>query len=90
MARAVRRRLFYRRKSFIPGNHEDRIYRWLLNHRKAAYGVSKGGDVHTPDLLSLDSMSRLSELGYELADPYPDGEVWLRGCLKRVTKAGCC
>lgn len=71
----------------IPGNHEFRIQKFLLETVPQLFNLRRAADPETERLLSLAHLSRLDELGFTWAkDPvyeedYPQGHVMLGGKL---------
>jgi hypothetical protein len=71
-------------KHYLLGNHEDRVRNSLINHYGQAYNVRPGGRMEEPPLMSIRTMLELDDLGYEVSDPYPQGEVWLNDAVKGI------
>jgi hypothetical protein len=72
------------KKDYLLGNHEARVRDSLLNHYGQAYQVTPGGRMDAAPLMSVDAMLELTDMGYEVTDPYPHGEVWLNDNLKAI------
>jgi hypothetical protein len=67
-------------KTFIPGNHEQRLERALLMNLKSVHGLRRGGE--DAPVLTVRSLLRLDDLGYDWAGAtggygpdYPHGQV---------------
>ena len=71
-------------KEYLLGNHEARVRDSLLNHYGQAYQVKPGGRLDAAPLMSMDAMLELEDIGYDVTDPYPHGEVWLNDFLKAI------
>lgn len=69
---------------YLLGNHEARVRDSLLNHYGQAYQVKPGGRLDAAPLMSVNSMLELQEMGYDVTDPYPHGEIWLNDFLKAI------
>ena len=60
---------------YIPGNHELRMTKAIVNNNPALYNLKRPGDAHS--IYSVPSLMRFDELKIECAAEYPSGEVWL-------------
>jgi hypothetical protein len=68
-------------RHLIPGNHENRITNWLTDNAPWLLGVSiDGGD----PMLSLEWLLQTEHNGWQVADAYPEGVVWLTPSLRCI------
>lgn len=58
----------------IPGNHENRINLWLTDNAPFLMGLNVDGSA---PVLSLDWLLQTETHGWQVADAYPEGVVWL-------------
>lgn len=72
------------RLEYLLGNHEDRVRDMLINHFEQAYDVRLGGRTEAAPLVSIETMLELNDIGFNVSDPYPEGEVWLNDALKAI------
>jgi hypothetical protein len=66
----------------IPGNHENRVTLWLIDNAPWLMGFTR-----TPDerpMLSLEWLLQTDEHGWQVADAYPEGAVWLSKNLRCI------
>jgi len=62
-------------RHLIPGNHENRIQHWLIdNHASFLMGLSPDGGA---PMLSLEWLLQTETHGWQVADAYPEGAVYL-------------
>jgi hypothetical protein len=67
---------------YIEGNHEKRFQLAILNHLKAAHGLSKANTVAEHPTFSLPYLLGLKDLGIEWRGDYPDGSFYLNDVLE--------
>ena len=60
---------------FIPGNHETRLTRAVIEQIPDLYDVRRPGE--SDPIHALRSIMQLDELGIRMASEYPSGEVWV-------------
>ena len=60
---------------FIPGNHETRMTRAIVNNNPALYNLKRPGDEWA--IYSVPSLLRFSDHAIVCAAEFPSGEVWL-------------
>lgn len=63
------------RIDFIPGNHETRMQRAIVNNNPALMNLRKPGEKHS--IYSIPSLMDFEKRNIECAAEYPSGEVWL-------------
>ncbi len=63
------------RIDFIPGNHETRLTRAIVNNNEELFGLTRPGEKHP--LYSIPSLLNFEKYNVECAAEYPSGEVWL-------------
>jgi hypothetical protein len=61
-------------RHLIPGNHENRINLWLTDNAPFLMGLTVDD---TDPVLSLEWLLQTRTHGWEVADAYPEGVVWL-------------
>ena len=69
---------------FIPGNHENRVNKAIIENMQAAYGLTSLDGIDEAPLLGIDNLLGLSKMGITCHADYPDGEVWLNEGLRAV------
>ena len=65
----------------IPGNHENRIVNWLTDNAPALMGLRIGGD---DPVMSLEWLLQTNSYGWQVADSYPEGVVWITPNLRAI------
>lgn len=60
---------------FVPGNHETRMQRAVVNGNPALYNLKRPGEKYS--LYSMPSLLGFEKHVVECAAEYPSGEVWL-------------
>jgi hypothetical protein len=65
----------------IPGNHENRVTNWLIDNAPFLMGLNVDG---TNAVLSLEWLLQTETHGWSVADPYPEGAVWLAPNLRCI------
>jgi hypothetical protein len=60
---------------FIPGNHETRMQRAIVNNNPALMNLRKPGEKYS--IYSIQSLMDFEKRNIECAAEYPSGEVWL-------------
>lgn len=63
------------RIDFIPGNHETRMQRAIVNNNPALMNLRKPGEKYS--IYSVPSLMDFEKRNIECAAEYPSGEVWL-------------
>lgn len=61
---------------FILGNHEDRPNKLLMKHLKMAYQLKSVTELDLQEPYSIERLLGLKELGINISEKYPNGEVW--------------
>lgn len=69
---------------WIGGNHEQRLTNWLVDNGPQLIGLRRAGAPEEQPVLSIPYITRLSELGVNYIDPYPEGEVWLNSHFRAI------
>jgi hypothetical protein len=69
---------------FIPGNHEDRVNKAMVENMQAAYGLTSLDGIEEIPLLGIDNLLGLSKMGVTCHADYPDGEVWINEGLRAI------
>ena len=64
------------RHSALPGNHEDRFESCMVKNLRAGYKLKPATELHLDEPMSIKRMFGLDSIGVDLADDYPNGEVW--------------
>lgn len=62
---------------YIPGNHEERLAKYIMANAAAAYGLRRAGDPSEWPVLSVPFLLRLDELNVQYAHPYPAGDYYI-------------
>lgn len=62
---------------YIPGNHEYRLTREIIQRNAELLGIKRANAAKELGVLTLDFLLRLGELEVNMAGEYPNGEVWL-------------
>jgi hypothetical protein len=65
----------------IPGNHENRITHWLTDNAPFLLGLQMPGQ---DPVLSLEWLLQTEEHGWQIADAYPEGAVYLSPNLRCI------
>jgi len=65
----------------IPGNHENRITHWLTDNAPFLLGLQMPGQ---DPVLSLEWLLQTEEQGWQVADAYPEGAVYLSPNLRCI------
>jgi len=65
----------------IPGNHENRITHWLTDNAPFLLGLQMPGQ---DPVLSLEWLLQTAEHGWQIADAYPEGAVYLSPNLRCI------
>jgi len=65
----------------IPGNHENRITHWLTDNAPFLLGLQMPGQ---DPMLSLEWLLQAGEHGWQIADAYPEGAVYLSPNLRCI------
>ena len=65
----------------IPGNHENRITHWLTDNAPFLLGLQMPGQ---DPVLSLEWLLQTEEHGWQVADAYPEGAVYLSPNLRCI------
>jgi hypothetical protein len=68
-------------RHLIPGNHENRIIHWLTDNAPWLMGLSPDG---TDPVLSLEWLLQTKKHGWQVADSYPEGAVYLNPCTVAI------
>lgn len=67
----------YCKKYFIPGNHEQRMFRYIVKHSPELFNLQRAQE--TSKVLSIEYLLRLDELGYEFVagefNDWPDAKL---------------
>jgi Calcineurin-like phosphoesterase len=67
---------------FVPGNHETRMQRAIVNNNPALMNLTRPGEKYP--IYSIPSLLKFGELNVECAAEYPSGEVWLAKRKKQI------
>ena len=62
---------------YIPGNHEKRLQRQVMQKNAELLGIKRANAEESLGVLTLEFLLRLGELEVNMAAEYPNGEVWL-------------
>lgn len=62
---------------YIPGNHEYRLTREIIQKNAELLGIKRANAARELGVLTLDFLLRLDELEVNMAGQYPNGQVWL-------------
>jgi hypothetical protein len=62
--------------SMILGNHEDRVNKALRKHLYAACQLKPVTEIELDEPYTIRRLLGADELGVDVSDPYPNGEVW--------------
>lgn len=62
---------------YIPGNHEYRLVREIIQKNAELLGIKRANAAESLGVLTLDFLLRLDELEVNMAAQYPNGQVWL-------------
>lgn len=62
---------------YIPGNHEFRLNRDIIQKNAELLGIKRANAAKELGVLTLDFLLRLDELEVTMAGQYPNGQVWL-------------
>jgi hypothetical protein len=65
----------------VPGNHENRITNWLTDNAPFLMGLALPDQ---PPMLSLEWLLQTYEHGWQVADAYPEGAVYLSPNLRCI------
>lgn len=65
------------RIDYIPGNHEARLTRDIIQKNAELLGIKRANAERELGILTLDFLLRTDELEVNMAGEYPNGEVWL-------------
>lgn len=65
----------------IPGNHENRITHWLTDNAGWLLGLNING---ADPVMSLEWLLQTGDHGWQVADAYPEGCVWLTPNLRCI------
>lgn len=60
----------------IPGNHDDRLRKAIINHLIFLYGIKPANAPDARPLLSWENLLGLDKLRITCHDDYPQGRVW--------------
>lgn len=62
---------------YIPGNHEARLMKKIIEHNAELLGIRRANAESELGVLTLGFLLRLNELEVNMAGNYPNGQVWL-------------
>jgi len=62
---------------YIPGNHEYRLTRDIIQKNAELLGIKRANAQKELGILTLEFLLRLDELEVNMAGQYPNGQVWL-------------
>ena len=62
---------------YIPGNHEYRMTRDIIQRNAELLGIRRANAAEELGVLTLDFLLRVDELEVNMAEQYPNGQVWL-------------
>lgn len=62
---------------YIPGNHELRLSKALLNNIMYIYGLRSADNVNGPPIMSLENMLGLKDIGVDVVGEHPDGKYYI-------------
>lgn len=67
---------------YLPGNHEARLEKVLVDRIPSLIGISKAGD--DQPVLGLDYLCRFDEYNFQYIDGYPTNEFWANEGLQFI------
>ncbi len=67
---------------YIEGNHEFRLRRAVINNIIAAYSLRPANQPEAPEVLSVENLLGLEDLGVRYHKPYPEAHLWLNDNLR--------
>lgn len=62
---------------YIPGNHEYRLTRDIIQKNAELLGIKRANAAEELGVLTLEFLLRMKELDINMAGQYPNGQVWL-------------
>lgn len=68
----------------LEANHELRVKTHLVNHASAAYGLKAANELDAPDLMSVERLLGLSQMGIQYVQNYPNNYVQLNNNLRVI------
>lgn len=74
----------YASMTWLAGNHEERLPRFLLQNASAAFGLRKGDTPESWPVMSMPFLCRMDESGITYMPGYPASHVWITNKLKVI------
>lgn len=74
----------YAKISWLAGNHEERMPKYLLNNAVAAYGLRKGNMPQSWPVLTVPYLCRMDDYKVEYRPGYPASDYWINEKLRII------
>jgi len=70
--------------TWLAGNHEERMPKFLVTNASAAYGLRKGNTPESWPVLSVPYLCRMDDFDITYKPGYPAGDYWLNEKLRII------
>ena len=70
--------------TWLAGNHEERMPKFLVTNAAAAYGLRKGNEPDSWPVLSVPYLCRMDDFDITYKPGYPAGDYWLNEKLRII------
>jgi len=80
----IRRAAPFAKITWLAGNHEERMPKFLVMNASAAYGLRKGNTPESWPVLSVPYLCRMDDFDITYKPGYPAGDYWLNEKLRII------
>jgi predicted phosphodiesterase len=70
--------------TWLAGNHEERMPRYLLTNASSAYGIRKGNTPDSWPVLTVPYLVRMDDFGVKYRPGYPASDYWINEKLRII------